>query len=139
MNLLNVLTPAQLAVLQAVEDASHVTRPERPELKVGDTVIASGSGVRGRTTTVTKIGPKWITIGQGTATSRFDRQTWRGGHGYGIGASIRTPEQVAYDQRIATARSRLTNAGLRIPYLADVSDGRLLAVAALLELLDEEV
>lgn len=137
MNLLNILTPAQLAVFQAVEDAPNVCRPDNPDLKVGDTVVVHSSGTH-RSTTVTKIGPKWITVGTGTSVVQFDRVTWRVAHGYGVGASLRTPEQADYDRRIAVAKSRLSAASLRVNYPADVSDGRILAIAALLDLLDEE-
>jgi hypothetical protein len=132
------LTPAQLAVLRAAADAPSVRRPARPELRVGDTVAVSGGSTRStHFEAVTKIGPKWVTVGADRAAKRFDRTTWRGTYGYGTGISICSPEQHAYDERMRVARNRLSDAGLRGAYLAEIADGRVLAIAALLDLLDE--
>ena len=130
------IASAQNTLLLAVEEAPHMKRPERTELKVGDTVAVSRPNYQTVTGTVSKIGPKWITVGEGLAALRFGRETWRGAHGYGIGQTIRTPEQYVYDQRIRAARERLRSAGLTINYQQDVPDGHLVAIAALLDRLE---
>jgi hypothetical protein len=132
----DTLTPAELAVLKAALLAPRVKRPERPELEVGDQVVVYGS-TRSSAREITRIGPKWITVGEGRAALRFSRATWRGDYGYGTGSSIRTLEQDTYDRRIEAARKRLSGAGITINYQRDVPDGRVLAIAALLDLLDE--
>lgn len=132
---MSALSPAQLAVLRAAADAPDVRRPDA-DLKVGDEVIVSGPGMRGHTATVTKIGPKWATTGTGHSAMRFYRTTLRSEVGWGPGYQLYTPEQRDYDRRIYRAETRCLESGIaaRRP---DVSDGRVLALAALLDLLDE--
>jgi len=126
------LSPAQLAVLRAAADAPDVRRPDA-DLKVGDEVIAIGRGTH-YTTTVAKIGPRWITTGAGRSETRFYRTTLRSEVGYGAGYQLYTPEQLDHDRRVNRAEMRLREAGIPVR-LPDVSDGRVLALVALLDLL----
>jgi hypothetical protein len=132
------LSPAQRAVLDAVTDAPDVRRPARPDadLRVGDLVVVSAPRVADYATPVTKIGRIWITTGTGHGQMRFRRSTWRTEGDHGPGSYIRTPAQRDYDRRIAVARERLRDSGLLVSHTSDVSDGQLLAIAALLKLLD---
>ncbi|HZP49649.1 hypothetical protein [Actinocrinis sp.] len=130
-----VLSPAQLAALKAAADAPDVRRPDA-DLKVGDEVIVSGPGMRGHTATVTKIGPKWVTTGTGQSAMRFYRTTLHSEVGWGPGCQLYTPEQRDHDRRIYRAETRLRESGI-VARRPDVSDGRVLALAALLDLLEE--
>lgn len=130
------LSPAQLAVLKAAAHAPDVRRPDA-DLKVGDEVTIAGLGVAAHTASVTAIGPRWITVVSGRGTARFDRGTLHSENTVGAGCSLRTPEQGAYDRRLAAARRRVVSAGLTLNHPRGVGDGLVFAVAALLDLLDE--
>jgi hypothetical protein len=129
------LSPLQLAVLAAATHAPNVHRPT-VDFKVGDTVVISGSGIRNYTDAVSKIGRAWITVGEGGRAKRFDRSTLRSENRFGTGHSIRTRAQFAYDLMISEAVEQLRASGLRVDRPSGISDGRLLAIAALLDLLD---
>lgn len=129
------LSPLQLAVLNAAADAPNVRRPTA-DFKVGDPVVISGSGVRSHTDLISEIGRTWITVGEGNRAKRFDVTTRRSENRTGTGYSIRTRAQYAYDLMVGEAREQLHASGLTVNRLSGVSDGRLLAIAALLDLLD---
>jgi hypothetical protein len=129
------LSPMQLAVLNAATDAPNVRRPTA-DFKVGDTVVISGSGIRNHTDSISKIGRMWITVGEGNRARRFDLSTLRSENRIGTGYSIRSRAQYAYDLMVGEAREQLSASGLAVNRPSDVSDGRLLAIAALLDLLD---
>lgn len=129
------LSPLQLAVLNAAAEATNVRRPTA-DFEVGDTVVISGSGIRNYTDSISKIGRMWITVGEGVRAKRFDRSTLRSAHSTGTGYSIRSRAQFAYDLMIDEATAQLRASGLALSRPADVGHGRLLAIAALLELLN---
>jgi hypothetical protein len=129
------LSPLQLVVLNAATDAPNVHRPIA-DFNVGDTVVNSGSGIRNYTDSISKIGRAWITVGEGSRAKRFDRSTLRSENRIGTGYSIRTRAQFAYDLMVTEAVEQVRASGLKVDRLSEVGDGRLLAIAALLELLD---
>lgn len=129
------LSALELHLLQAAATAHKVRRPSA-DLKVGDEVIVIGQGAR-YTATVTKIGPKWVTTGAGRGETRFSRATLHSEISYtDPGYRLYTPDQLDHDRRVNRAEMRLREAGVPVRR-PEVSDGRVLALAALLELLGQ--
>jgi hypothetical protein len=130
---MSALTPAERDLLRAVADAPDVARPLNTELKVGDTVVTSGER-SASTRTVKTVGRTWITVTG--FRFRFRRDTWRSAIGHGPECRLMTVEQRDYDLRLRVARDTLRDAGVSVSYVSPPPDGRILAIAALLDLLD---
>jgi hypothetical protein len=132
------LSALELELLRCAAQADKVRRPVA-DLHVGDKVVIRPSG---RTapfkTTITTIGPVWITTGTGHGVMKFRRTTLRTDDGLGVGTRLYTLEQDAYDQRIGAARERLLAAGVSNVLAITLSDGRVLALAALFDVMDAD-
>lgn len=122
-------------LLGAIATADTVARPDA-DLKVGDPVVVCGPRTRMGTQTVQFIGRTWITVSG--VNFKFRRDTLRTARGTGVEWWLITPEQQEYDRRIREARERIRGSGFAMSSYACTPDGRILAVAALLELLDAE-
>lgn len=123
-------------LLDIVDIADTVSRPAA-DLKVGDPVVACsqrpGSSRRGK---VEKIGRTWITVSG--VRFQFRRDTLYSATGTGARWWLITPEQQEYDRRMREARERIRSSGFALSSYQCATDGQILAVAALLELLDHE-
>ena len=131
------LSALELNLLRCAATADKVHRPAAADLQVGDKVIVSRTHTRrGDTaTTITAVGRVWIAVSG--FTYKFRRDTLRSAHGSGAEDMLTTREQHAYDERIRAARARLIDGGVSIASARVMPDGRILAFAALLDLLDE--
>lgn len=114
-------------------------RPKVGTLKIGDPVLIRVPGryvnddVRWQPGTVMNVARVWISVcpeGWGRWL-RFRLDTQDGGTEHGSRYRFVTPEQHAYDERMATARRVLTDAGIRYDYHSPFSrdDSLTLALA----------
>lgn len=131
------LSDLELNLLRCAATADKIRRPSAGDLKVGDEVIVSRAHTRrgDQPTTVTAVGRVWIAVSG--CTYKFRRDTLRSTHGSGAEDVLKTVAQHAYDEQIRAARSRLLDGGVSANSAWGLSDGRILAFAALLDLMDE--
>lgn len=128
-----VLTPSEARLLHAVATAHTVARP-KAQIKVNDEVIVHGPR-SAKLATVKKIGQAWLTVSD--FGFRFRRDTLTSSVGYGSEYVIKTLDQHAYDRKLSMARERLRTLGLAVSSVSPPADGAILAMAALVELLEE--
>lgn len=119
-----------------------MSRPELGPVAVGDEVLVhEGDPRRPRRipATIVKVGRIWLTL-KSTESGREWRmhrefQDTRSGIGYAV--SFATPEQYAYDRRVAEAAELIREQGISVDHHSPwaTGDGRL-ALAALLQSVD---
>ena len=127
------LTPTESRLLHAAATAHTVARP-KAAIKLNDEVIVHGPR-SAKPATVKKIGQAWLTVSD--FGFRFRRDTLKSSVGYGSEYVIKTLDQHDYDRRLSMAKERLRTAGLAVSAISPPHDGVVLALAALVELLEE--
>lgn len=130
------LSALELELLSAAAAAHEVKRPPDYKLAVGDAIIVVRQRVR-KLETVLKVGTAWITVSG--ERSKFRVDTWKSSTNYGTGCFLKTPEQEEYDTRIGNAREQLREAGIAFSSVVPMPDGQILALAALVKLLKDNI
>jgi len=102
------------------------------DVKVGDELVVSGRHrQKAEREVVTKVGRRYLYIGDGWRQLKIDRAT---GHhpprnGYSVEIRAHTPEQWERSQQTAAARQVIDDAGLSFKLGAGWPDDRVLALA----------